>query len=200
MSRILTKKIYIITIVAVVVYFISVLLFLVTQTDLALTVWELVTILSGPVILLVMLQLGNDLNRSKTVIYAMLSFMTSVCILTSAAHIVNISVTRKLISEGVDVPSYFQIGQWPSVEMAVDYLAWGFFMGLAFLSLSLPPLKSEEKKNCLRFALMICGFMCLIGFFGAIFINENLWYIAPMAYGPGIIIICILAMFAGKNK
>ena len=68
MSRILTKKIYIITIVAVFVYFISVLLFLVTQTDLALTVWELVTIVSGPVVLLVMLQLGNDINRSKTVI------------------------------------------------------------------------------------------------------------------------------------
>ena len=200
MSRIQTKKIYIITIADVILYFISVLLFLVTQTDIALTVWELVTILSGPILLFVMLQLGNDLIRSKTVMYAMLSFMTCVCILTSAAHIVNISVTRRLISEDVNVPSYFQIGQWPSVEMAVDYLAWGFFMGLAYLSLGLPPLKSEENKNGLRIALIICGFMCLIGFFGALFINENLWYIAPMAYGPGIIIICILAMFAGKNK
>ena len=200
MSRIQTKTIYIITIADVILYFISVLLFLVTQTDIALTVWELVTIVSGPMLLFVMLQLGNDLNRSKTVMYAMLSFMTCVCILTSAAHIVNISVTRRLISEGVNVPSYFQIGQWPSVEMAVDYLAWGFFMGLAYLSLGLPPLKREEKKNGLRIALIICGFMCLIGFFGALFINENLWYIAPMAYGPGIIIICILAMFAGKNK
>ena len=75
------------------------------------------------------------------------------------SRIVNISVTRRLISEGVSVLSY-----------------------------------------CLRIALIICGFMCLIGFFGALFINENLWYIAPMAYGLGIIIICILAMFAGKNK
>ena len=29
-----------------------------------------------------------------------------------------------------DVPFYYQIGQWPSVEMAIDYLAWGFFMGI----------------------------------------------------------------------
>lgn len=42
-------------------------------------------------------------------------------------------VMRPLINEGVDVPSYFQIGQWPSVEMAIDYLAWGFFLGMAFI-------------------------------------------------------------------
>lgn len=53
----------------------------------------------------------------------MLTFMACICTLTSAAHIVNITVARTLISEGADVPAYFQIGFWPSVEMAIDYLA-----------------------------------------------------------------------------
>lgn len=53
----------------------------------------------------------------------MLVFMTSTCALTSVSHIVNITVTRVLISDGIEVPAYFQIGFWPSVEMAIDYLA-----------------------------------------------------------------------------
>lgn len=33
------------------------------------------------------------------------------CALTSVAHIVNITVTRRLISEGVNVPEYFRINK-----------------------------------------------------------------------------------------
>lgn len=54
------------------------------------------------------------------------------CSLTGLTYIVNITVTKVLISEGVNIPTYFPIGYWPSVQMAIDYLAWGFFMGLVF--------------------------------------------------------------------
>ncbi len=194
------KQIYIITIADAVLYLFSVLLFLIIKTDLALTIWELVTIVSGPILLFAMLHLSQNLNQSIFLRNAILSFMTCVCLLTAVAHVVNICVTRRLIAEGVDVPTYFQIGQWPSVEMAVDYLAWGFFMGLAYLCLGLSIVKNERKKNRIRIASIICGCMCLFGFFGALFINENLWYIAPMAYGPGIIIICILAILVGADS
>ena len=194
-----TKKIYIITIADVVLYLFSVAMFLITKTETALTIWEMLTVVSGPILLFAMLRLSRDLNQSEILRYALLSFMTCVCLLTAAAHVVNICVTRRLIAEGVDVPTYFQIGQWPSVEMAVDYLAWGFFMGLAYLCLGLSIVKNERKKNRIRIASIVCGFMCMVGFFGALFINENLWYIAPMAYGPGMIVICILAIWCGKD-
>ncbi len=194
-----TKKIYIITIADVVLYLFSVAMFLITKTETALTIWEMLTIVSGPILLFAMLRLSRDLNQSEILRYALLSFMTCVCLLTAAAHLVNVCVTRRLIAEGVDVPTYFQIGQWPSVEMAVDYLAWGFFMGLAYLCLGLSIVKNERKKNRIRIASIVCGCMCLVGFFGALFINENLWYIAPMAYGPGLIVICILAIWCGKD-
>ena len=194
------KQIYIITIADAVLYLFSVLLFLITKTDLALTIWEMLTIVSGPILLFAMLHLSHDLNQPIIIRHAVLSFMTCVCLLTSVAHIVNVCVTRRLIAEGVDVPTYFQIGQWPSVEMAVDYLAWGFFMGLAYFCLGLSIVKNERKKNQIRIASIICGCMCLVGFFGALFINENLWYIAPMAYGPGIIVICSLAISVGTDS
>ena len=128
----MTKKISIIGIVTCILYFVSVGVFLITKTEISLTVWELMTILSAPVVLWVLLELSTRVSIAAIYKKAMLAFMACTCALTSAAHIVNITVTRKLISEGIDVPTYFQIGFWPSVEMAIDYLAWGFFTGLAF--------------------------------------------------------------------
>lgn len=51
----------------------------------------------------------------------------------------------KLSAKGNLVPVYFQIGFWPSVEMAIDYLAWGFFTGHAFWCVGLSG-KSNDKK------------------------------------------------------
>ena len=105
------------------------------------------------------------------------------------------------MQEGVAVPLYFQIGQWPSVEMAVDYLAWGLFMGLAFLCLGIPVVVSNDKaKRRIRIVTLINGVLCLIGFIGAIFINENIWYVAPMGYGLGLLILCILNSKAAEEE
>lgn len=56
----MNKKIYHIGIATVIVYFISVASFLITKQDLALTLWELMTVISGPLMLLVILQIAND--------------------------------------------------------------------------------------------------------------------------------------------
>ena len=133
---IMKKKIPIIGITTCILYFASVGIFLITKAETALTVWELMTILSAPVVLFVLLELSTLVSIASTYKKAMFAFMTCTCALTGANHIVNITVTRALISEGVDIPTYFKIGFWPSVEMAIDYLAWGFFTGLAFLDSS----------------------------------------------------------------
>lgn len=190
----MTKKISITGIATGILYFVSVGLFLITKTETALTVWELMTILSAPVVLFVLLELSTLVSIASVYIKAMLVFMTCTCALTSVAHIVNITVTRPLISEGVDVPVYFQIGFWPSVEMAVDYLAWGFFTGLAFLCIGIGSENKDKTNRIIKTTLLICGILCQVGFFGAIFINENIWYAAPMGYGFGTMIICILML------
>ena len=190
----MSKRIHLIGIIAVIIYFLSVGSFLISQTDIALTIWELMTVISGPIVLLVLLELSHrfsspDLNRR-----ALQVFMGCTCALTGAAHIVNITVTRRLMREGVKVPLYFQIGQWPSVEMAVDYLAWGFFMGLAFICLSLPIASADKTAKSMKVISLIDGILCLIGFVGALFINGNIWYLAPMGYGVGLLILCIMRL------
>ncbi|HKM22988.1 MAG TPA: hypothetical protein VJZ01_13215 [Lachnospiraceae bacterium] len=190
----MTKKISVIGMVTGILYFIAVGLFLLTQTEISLTVWELLTVISAPVVLFILLELSNLLHISAIFKNAMLAFMSCACALTGVAHIVNVTVTRRLISEGIDVPNFFRIGYWPSVEMAVDYLAWGFFVGLAFLCVGLSAHSSEQQKIRMKRLVIVCGILCLIGFLGAIMINENIWYVAPMGYGFGTIIICLQMM------
>ncbi len=191
-GKAMSKRISLIGMIAVILYFVVVGTFLITKTDLSLTLWELTTVFSAPIILLVLLELSRIVSTPDIYRCAMIGFMSCVCSLTGTAHIVNIAVTRRLISKGIEVPLFFQIGQWPSVEMAVDYLAWGLFMGLAFICAALPVKSDKKAVQRIKVLSLICGVLCLIGFIGSIFINENLWYIAPMGYGFGFLILCIL--------
>ena len=56
------KKFSVIGIIVCVLYFLSVGLFLVTGTSPALTVWELMTVISGPVVLLTLLGFARYLS------------------------------------------------------------------------------------------------------------------------------------------
>jgi len=82
--------------------------------------------------------------------------------------------------------------------MAIDYLAWGFFMGLAFLCIGFGGKGEDKHRRILKITLLISGLLCLIGFLGIVFINENIWYVAPMGYGFGSMAICI-QMFSRNN-
>ena len=70
----MSKRIHIIGIIAVILYFLSVGAFLISKTDIALTIWELMTVISGPIVLLVLLELSctissHDLNRKAMLAY-----------------------------------------------------------------------------------------------------------------------------------
>ena len=195
----MSKKIFIIGIIDCVLYFISVTAFLVSKTGIALTIWELMTVFSGPIVLLVLLGTASVLAIPDIYRKVVASFMTCTCTLTAAAHIVNITVTRKLICDGINVPTYLQIGFWPSAEMAIDYLAWGFFTGLAFFFIWLPIWNGKHNRK-IKITILIDAILCLVGFFGALFINENIWYAAPMGYGIGLIVLCVEMIYYKEEK
>ena len=181
-----------ISIISILLYFSAVTLFLITKTEMALTLWEIMTI-EGAIVYTILLTKICDVLKSNDAHKRLVSiFLACSCALTSVAHIVNITVTRNLISQGINVPDYFTIGCWPSVEMAVDYLAWGVFMGLAFLCLGISI--SKKSNKFIRYSSIITGLLCIIGFVGALVINENMWYLAPMGYGIIPIIISIKMM------
>ncbi len=47
----MSKRIHLIGMITIILYFLSVGSFLISRTDMALTIWELMTVISGPVVL-----------------------------------------------------------------------------------------------------------------------------------------------------
>ncbi len=181
-------------IVCELLYFASVTLFLVTHIELALTLWELMTVAGAVTMLIVMIAIG-EANDIKPVYrrFLMISLSGTV-FLTSAAHFTSIGVVRPLAAQGENIPDYFRIGTFPSLEMTVDYTAWGFFMGLAFISLFL-----GIKNRALKMMSLICGILCFVGFTGSFFL-DFLWYPAILGYGFGFLIMCIYLCMSQKSS
>jgi len=172
------------------VFILVTFMLVVTSSKIWLTAFEIITMISGIFMVLLILFLPSSENvLEKPYRIVSIVFVTGNMILTNVTHFVNLAVTEKLIRSGMNIPDYFQIGKWPSIEMAIDYLAWGMFMGLAFLASFMFIPKEKGYKN-LKYTLLVCGILCVSGFLGAM-INENLWYLAPMGYGVGTIVICI---------
>lgn len=193
------KNVAISGIIICIIYFILTIMFVATGSKSWLAAFEVITMLAGIVMvaLIIILPFSQDVKMKNYQVMAIV-FAAACMILTNVAHIVNLAVTEPLMKMGVNVPEYLQIGIWPSVEMAVDYLGWGLFMGLAFLFSSFGLVK-EDKIKKLNITLKICGILCFSGFFGTILINENLWYIAPMGYGLGTLVVCIEMLFIDRK-
>ncbi|MDF2802226.1 MAG: hypothetical protein K0S61_2129 [Anaerocolumna sp.] len=196
------KNVAILGIILCSIYFLVTFLLILTSSKIWLTAMELVTMVSGVYMIMLILIIPFSKN-DKMINYKIVAiiFASSCMILTNVAHIVNLTVTEQLIKNGIIIPDYLQIGKWPSVEMAIDYLAWGLFMGLAFLFSSFG-IENEQKFKNLKTTLRVCGCLCMVGFLGAIEINQNLWYIAPLGYGIGTVVLCfqLLILFKGINR
>ena len=181
-------------IIGEIAYFISMMLFLITQTGAALTFWELMTV-AGAIIMLIVFAVIADEYKIQQIYYKlMLISLSGTVFLTSIAHFTSIGVIRKLESQGTTVPDYFKIGAFPSIEMTIDYVAWGFFMGAAFITLFL-----GIKDKAIRIFSVTCGILCLCGFIGSFF-SDSLWYIAPLGYGIGFLIMCIFILKRKETK
>ncbi len=175
-------------------YFLSVTVFLLTKHDIALTVWELMTV-AGAVVMLVGMLVFSEAYSTGAIHRRLLTVsLAGTMIVTSVAHFTSIGVVRPLAAQGAAIPEYLKIGTFPSLEMTLDYTAWGFFMGAAFLIMFLG-IKEKTLKNI----SVVCSVLCFIGFVDSFF-NENLWYVAVSGYGFGFLIMCIYVLKKPHEK
>jgi hypothetical protein len=164
--------------------------FIATKSSMALTIWEVYTIISAVLILLLLLTILTEVKSDKTIWKsAAIVSMSCTTILTTVIHFVMLTVTRPIADSGIAVPDYFLIGKWPSVHMAIEYLAWGFFMGLAFVFTALA--LNREELRIEKITIMICGLLCIAGLTGPILSIESLWFISVAGYAIGTPVICI---------
>lgn len=180
------KKVAKLGLLVCLMYFATVIVQIVFNNDFTLYLVSIITMLSGIYMALLVISFPVK-NEAAQLCRTMANICGSACmILTNAAHVTNIAVIMPLIERGTPIADFFQIGKYPSVLMGIDYLAWGLFLGLAFIFSGCV----IDAATKLRKILLLCGGLCLIGFIGFLF-NENLWYIAPLGYGAGAAIICV---------
>lgn len=159
-----------------IVYFLAVAGYFLTESSLMSGCWEAMIILSGPIMLVVLISILENADENKKGFKtAAIAFMTCTTAITTAAHYANVVSPDKTIME-------FQLD---------DTLAWGFFMGLAFIFTSIALSSEIPKLKRVKYTTMVSGCLCLMGLFGPIFDIAPLWLIAVVGYGIGTPIICM---------
>ncbi len=183
---------------AVMCYVVSTLGLILLANRTFLVLMELSTILSTPVMLLLFIVIPDSKeNYGQIKKNLSIVFMACCMVLTSITHFTNIALILPLQDIGMEIPTYLQVGQWPSALMAIDYLGWGFFLGLAFIMSSL---SVKKEYRLLKNTLLVNGILCLLGLTGTVVINAACWYIAPCGYGIGTAVVCVELIFGEKYE
>lgn len=85
----------------------------------------------------------------------------------------------------------------PSVMASLEQLAWGFFFGLALITLA--PAFGSHKP--IIWTLLVSGAFSLCAIIGQLFNISALTFVGVMAWGPGFLVILILlALWFNKYK
>ncbi len=189
------KKIYPISMIMLgLLYGLSVLVFLITKTEVALTIWEIVTILSAIYFAVFYVYLMKKYNVKELYRKIVLVFLIALTCFTSVAHASSLLFTRPMIASGINVPDFYLIGKWPSIEMIIDYIGWGLSLGIAYIIIGIGIDNSNKNNKIMKCTMLISGIMCLVGFIGGLTPIQSLWYIASIAYGFGPIITSIFML------
>ena len=189
------KSYHILMIILCLLYAVVVGLYIATKSEVCLAIWEIYTILSAIYFLIYFRLLSKSLNFNEKEIKIVTIMFIGLVVSTSIAHISSVCITRPLLRNGYDVPNYYLIGTYPSIEMFVDYIGWGLFIGLGFIFVS----KFIKDNKILKNIFIVLGIMILIGFLGGFTPIQELWYIASFGYGVGPIIVSIVLLYKKNN-
>ncbi|HSB66506.1 MAG TPA: hypothetical protein VLD65_08000 [Anaerolineales bacterium] len=111
--------------------------------------------------------------------------------LTSINRYVGLTVVRQSLATGnTNGLQWFLPYSWPSVMMAMEYLAWGFFFGLACICLA-PVFRQGRLEGGIFWTLMATGLFSLLAVAGQV-IGSNFTSFSPftlagvLSWGPGL--------------
>jgi hypothetical protein len=151
--------------------------------DPTLAVMEAITLLSAPLVVILMAAVCGSANRERKVFGVVaLSFGAIMAGLTSGVHFVALTAGRQ---------TEFTTLEWPSTLYAVELLAWDVFLGLSLL-FAAPVFAGSGLRAGARWSLAATGALCLIGAVGPIIGNMALQRIGILGYGVGLPISCVV--------
>ena len=156
---------------------------------------SVVSLVSAPLFVCLWAVLHQAVPEEKKVFTrTSLTLVSIFATLTSINRYVALTVVRQSQSLGITSGlEWFMPYGWPSVMAAVEVLAWGFFLGLAFLTL-VPVFGKGKLERSLFWTLVLSGIFCLIGTFGQV-VNSVLFNLMGIL-GWGIGLTTVLALLA----
>jgi hypothetical protein len=111
--------------------------------------------------------------------------------LTSINRYVGLTVVKQSLASGnTNGLQWFLPYSWPSVMLALEILAWGFFFGLACLCLA-PVFMNGRLERAIFWTLILTGILSLLAALGQV-IGSNALSFTPytfagmMGWGPGL--------------
>jgi hypothetical protein len=161
---------------------------------------SIVSLASVPVFVFLWVLLHNVVSLDKKIYtQTSLALIVIFATLTSINRYVAMTVVRQSIAMGItDGLNWFMPYGWPSIMAAMEVLAWGFFLGLAFLFLT-PVFRRGKLELTIFWTLIISGVFALLATLGQALNSVALNLLGILAWGPGLIVLFILLAFWFKN-
>lgn len=131
-------------------------------------------------------------NEKKLFSRASLAMIVIMATLTSINRYVALTVVRQSLASGNSSGlQWFLPYTWPSVSLAIEVLAWGYFFGLACLLLA-PVFGQSKLERGIFWTLIITGVLSLLAALGQVFYPTPLSLAGPLAWGPGLTLAAVL--------
>ena len=128
----------------------------------------------------------------KTHSLAALACMTIFAVLTCGVHFASLTVGRQINSNAFPLlTQQFSFGHWPTLALALDLLAWDFFLGLSLL-FAAPVFKGDGLPNRVRVSMLVGGTSCLAGTLGPALGQMHIQYLGIVGYAVMLPVACAL--------
>lgn len=132
---------------------------------------------------------GTDRKLFSRIALAFAVLFAGMTIINRFTHLAVVRPAQAAgVTEGLD---WFTPYGAHSIMTGLENLGWGFFLGLAFISLA-PVFTRGKLERFLCGVLLINGVLCLVSVFTLITGITALTFIGAVAWGPGFTVFCLL--------
>ena len=125
--------------------------------------------------------------------------------LTSINRYVGLTVVKQSLASGnTSGLQWFMPYCWPSVMLAIEYLGWGFYFGLACISLA-PAFVSGSLERAIFWTLLATGMLSLLSVIGQVLGANSLTFslftmAGVLGWGPGLTVATFLISIWIRRK
>jgi divalent metal cation (Fe/Co/Zn/Cd) transporter len=136
----------------------------------------------------------------KTSSLTALAFTICFAVTTCSVHFVSLTLGRQTDPRALPLLSHqLSTGNWPTLAMSLDLLAWDFFLGVALVFAA--RVFRGEASRWLRVSMTLAGALCLAGTLGPASGHLHIQYFGIAGYAFVLPLACtLLTIFFWRER